>query len=42
MKVIGEATFKDRILNGQLTLGSAALRAVASGAIDLGEETIAT
>jgi len=36
IKVRGTATLKDRILDGQLILGSAALRAVASGAIDLG------
>ena len=37
VKVIGEATLAERVLSGQLTLGSAALRAVASGAVDLGE-----
>ena len=37
VKVSGNATFKDRILNGRLTLGSAALRAVASGAIDFAQ-----
>jgi len=37
IKVAGSATFKDRILDGRLTLGSAALRAVASGAVDLAE-----
>ena len=37
IKVRGTATLKDRILDGQLVLGSAALRAVASGAIDLGQ-----
>lgn len=36
IKVRGSATLKDRILDGQLVLGSAALRAVASGAVDLG------
>jgi translocation and assembly module TamB len=36
IKVRGAATLKDRVLDGQLILGSAALRAVASGAIDLG------
>ena len=35
VKVIGDATLADRVLSGQLTLGSAALRAVASGAVDL-------
>ena len=37
VKVIGDATLKDRILNGRLTLGSRTLRAVASGAVDLSE-----
>ena len=37
VKIVGEATLKDRILTGKLTVGSAALRAVASGAIDLAE-----
>ncbi|WP_395622320.1 translocation/assembly module TamB domain-containing protein [Sphingomonas daechungensis] len=37
VKVIGDATFKNRILGGKLTVGSAALRAVASGAVDLAE-----
>ena len=37
VKVIGDATLADRVLSGQLTLGSAALRAVASGAVDLAE-----
>ena len=37
IKVRGTATLKDRILDGQLILGSAALRTVASGAIDLGQ-----
>ena len=37
VKVIGDATLEDRILEGRLTIGSAALRAVASGAIDLAE-----
>lgn len=37
VKVSGTATLKDRILDGKLTLGSASLRAVASGAIDLAE-----
>ncbi|MGN6154946.1 MAG: translocation/assembly module TamB domain-containing protein [Sphingomicrobium sp.] len=35
VRVRGSATLKDRILDGQLTLGSGALRAVASGAMDL-------
>jgi translocation and assembly module TamB len=37
VKVSGSATLKDNILDGRLTLGSAALRAAASGAVDLGE-----
>jgi translocation and assembly module TamB len=37
IKVKGEATFVDRVLGGQLTLGSAALRAVATGKVDLAE-----
>jgi len=37
IKVAGSATLKDRILDGRLTLGSVALRAVASGAVDLAE-----
>ena len=37
VKVSGSATLKDNILDGKLTLGSAALRAVASGALDLNE-----
>ena len=32
----GEATLEDRILDGELRLGSSALRAVARGAVDLG------
>lgn len=36
IKVTGGATLKHRILDGQLILGSAAIRAVATGAIDLG------
>ena len=32
----GEATLKERVLDGELRLGSSALRAVARGAIDLG------
>nr|MBA3668328.1 translocation/assembly module TamB [Sphingomonas sp.] len=35
VKVNGAATFKERILDGQLTLVSPSLRAVASGAVDL-------
>ena len=37
VKVLGDATLKDRILTGQLTIGSGALRAVASGAVDLAQ-----
>jgi translocation and assembly module TamB len=37
VKVKGKATLKDNVLDGQLTLGSAAVRAVATGAVDLGE-----
>lgn len=37
VKVIGDATLEDRVLDGRLTIGSGALRAVATGAIDLGE-----
>jgi translocation and assembly module TamB len=35
VRVNGSASLKDRVLDGQLTLGSGALRAVASGALDL-------
>ena len=35
--VRGDATLEDRILDGQLTLGSPSLRAVARGAVDLAE-----
>ena len=35
--VSGDATFKERVLDGQLTARSAALRAVARGAVDLGD-----
>ncbi len=35
----GEATLKNRVLDGQLRLGSSALRAVARGAIDLSTNT---
>ena len=34
--ISGDAALKDRILDGQLALGSPALRAVARGAVDLG------
>ena len=37
VRVRGSATLEDRILDGRMVLGSAALRAVASGAVDLGE-----
>ena len=37
VKVLGDATLKDRIFTGQLAIGSGALRAVASGAIDLAQ-----
>jgi translocation and assembly module TamB len=37
VNIQGEGTLKERILDGQLTVGSAALRAVAKGSIDLGE-----
>ena len=37
LKVAGDATLEDRILQGRLTIGSASLRAVASGAVDLGD-----
>jgi translocation and assembly module TamB len=36
VRVSGAATLKDRILDGQLTLGSSAIRAAASGSLDLG------
>jgi translocation and assembly module TamB len=36
IKVDGEGTLKDRILDGRLSLSSPALRAVAKGALDLG------
>ena len=35
VRVRGDATLKDRILDGRIALGSSALRAVASGALDL-------
>ena len=37
VRVDGEATLKDRILDGKVTLGSASLRVVASGALNLGD-----
>jgi len=37
VKVLGDATLKDRNLNGRLTIGSASLRAVATGTIDMAE-----
>ena len=37
VRVDGAATLEDRILDGQLTLATPALRAVARGAVDLGE-----
>ncbi|HJU76699.1 MAG TPA: translocation/assembly module TamB, partial [Sphingomicrobium sp.] len=37
INVRGDATLKDRILDGQLALSSPALRAVARGSLDLGE-----
>lgn len=37
VKVAGSATLKDNLLDGNLTLGSAALRVVARGAVDLNE-----
>jgi translocation and assembly module TamB len=36
VRVQGDATFKERILDGQLSLASPSLRAVAAGAFDLG------
>ena len=35
VRVAGHATFEDRVLDGQLVLGSAALRVATSGALDL-------
>jgi translocation and assembly module TamB len=35
VSINGDATLKDRVLDGQLVLGSSALRAVAKGAVDL-------
>jgi translocation and assembly module TamB len=37
VRVNGAATLKNRLLDGELALGSAAMRAVASGALDLGK-----
>jgi translocation and assembly module TamB len=37
LKVAGDATLTDQVLTGKLTVGSVSLRAVASGAVDLGE-----
>ena len=37
VRVSGAATLKDRILDGELVLGSAALRVVTSGALDLAQ-----
>jgi len=37
LKVAGDATLAEQVLRGKLTIGSVSLRAVASGAIDLGE-----
>ncbi len=37
VNVRGDATLKDRVLDGQVTLGSSALRVVARGALDLAE-----
>jgi translocation and assembly module TamB len=37
VRVSGSASLKDRILDGQLALGSGALRAVASGSLDLAD-----
>jgi translocation and assembly module TamB len=37
LKVAGDATLADQVLRGKLTIGSVSLRAVASGAVDLGE-----
>ncbi|QNM83475.1 translocation/assembly module TamB domain-containing protein [Sphingomonas sabuli] len=39
IRVSGDATLKDRLLDGKLTLGTNALRAVASGALDLGSDS---
>ena len=37
IRVNGDATFRDRVLDGRLTLAAPSLRAVASGAFDMGE-----
>jgi translocation and assembly module TamB len=37
LKVVGDATLNDQVLQGKLTIGSVSLRAAASGAVDLGE-----
>jgi hypothetical protein len=37
VRVSGSATLKDRLLDGELALGSGAMRAAASGALDLGK-----
>ena len=37
VKVLGNGTFRDWVVDGQLTLGSGSLRAVARGAVDLAE-----
>jgi translocation and assembly module TamB len=37
VRVNGAATLKDRLLDGELALGSGAMRAVGSGALDLGK-----
>ena len=37
VSIRGDATLKDRVLDGQLFMGSRSLRAVARGAVDLGE-----
>jgi translocation and assembly module TamB len=42
VRVTGSASLRDRILDGQITLGSGALRAVASGALDLANNRFRT
>lgn len=42
IRVSGSASLKDRILDGRLTLGSGALRAVANGALDLANNRFRT
>jgi translocation and assembly module TamB len=42
VRVSGSASLKDRILDGQLVLGSGALRAVASGSLDLARNRFGT